>query len=549
MLVGQCMQRNMVIFLLFASVNLWSEEDIFADKDPVFEIDSDFEDDFTMGNGSSATINNFLVQSTDAFNKRGIDRDERSFSVSVANETIARVFHLSLMPEVRFKAWKVDSHLGLPLRFPVFDNVGKNKALGLRRQGFVNAEQFISPRSQDFRSFLDAQRLVRRVQLGKKDESYSLLLGREDALTLAHGDLMRDMTSDGLYDQDYLFGSGHISFEPVRFDAVLGPLPAASIVGLNARFLPLSSLNAPLFIKNTNADVSYIGDWRAPNEALMQDDAFLLDEEERLIKRNMGTAQGFSCALASEFFPVPWFSTKPYTSYSHLFLTGLKAEEEEKPWTYGAGFNLGHDATFYPVASNSRHVIVLRTEARLFSKKYQPNYFGGKYMLDRVNYSEQRPALTKSHFVAFPEDNSLRFGHLVELGYAIDSIFDVKIGYENTRLTKNNKSIKPLRKVHFNTGLFAFDFIRFKMGYEVSSLSQLGDLFDFEKSRALLSLRGQIKLMPFLYFDTWLKHSFGINEKYQLAALDGQHEPQWLSNRSETRSLNFGLGLELAVVF
>lgn len=87
------------------------------------------------------------------------------------------------------------------------------------------------------------------------------------------------------------------------------------------------------------------------------------------------------------------------------------------------------------------------------------------------------------------------------------------------------------------------------MGYEVSSLDQLGDLFNFQKNRTLLSLNGQFKAMSFLYLDAWLKHSFGINDKYQGASLDENLERVWVSSRNETRSLNFGLGVTLAMVF
>jgi hypothetical protein len=71
------------------------------------------------------------------------------------------------------------------------------------------------------------------------------------------------------------------------------------------------------------------------------------------------------------------------------------------------------------------------------------------------------------------------------------------------------------------------------------------EVFDFEKSRALLSLRGQLKLMPFLYFDAWAKHSFGINDMFTPS--DGEDKDVMFSSQAETRSLDFGLGLEFSM--
>jgi hypothetical protein len=62
-----------------------------------------------------------------------------------------------------------------------------------------------------------------------------------------------------------------------------------------------------------------------------------------------------------------------------------------------------------------------------------------------------------------------------------------------------------------------------------------------------LSLKSQVKLLSFLYFDTWLKHSFGVSDKFRGAPGDDGHGT-WLSHAGEKRSLNFGLGIELAMV-
>lgn len=542
--------KNLTIILLtfLLMTSLYADEiDPFKDMGS-YEFDPNFEDDFSIIEQSPLrAAENSLTDSFLPFSSRGIVRDERSLGSFLGQETIARIFYLSVIPKAHFKFLNIDTHLKVPLRFPVYDNIEKNKA-GIRGHGFVNAEQFITPRPQDFRDFSDIQRIIQRISFSDKNNAYSLLLDREHAFSLGHGDLMREMTSLGLYDQDYLFLSGHAAIDPVSIDAVFGPLPLVSLIGINTRFLPLATFDLHPFVKNAFMDIQYVADYRAPNEAMMEEGAYVLNDERRLIKRNESAVNGLSLALASEVFPVAFLGSKPYVSYSHLFLSGLSKNEEE-PWRYGASLNLGHNATIYPVINDNRHKLFFNAEGRLFSQNYQPNYFGGHYMLDRITFNEVGPIKTKSEYVGFEKNSSLRLGHLLELGYVFGDNFNIKIGYENARTLNDKKSIAPLRKVHFNTSLCALDDLRFQLGYEALSIAHIGDLFDFEKSRALLSVRGQIKLLPFLYFDTWLKHSFGIHEKYRVAAKNDGLRAVWLSNLGETRSLNFGLGLELAMVF
>lgn len=542
--------RNQLAALSFAllAFSLYAnDEDLFADIDSGMEVDANFEDDFAgleEGNtGKAVGSGTTLSHPYEAFAERSLMRKENSLGGSLSQETIRRVFYLNLFPQARFKVWEINGHVGLPLRFPIYDNVLAGSE-GNRRRGFSDIEEFITPRHPDFRNFSDAFKIIRSLDLGEIRDPYFLGFGRERAITLGQGELMREMVSDYLYDQDYLFAQGHADFDFMRIEGMFGPIPKVNLLGLNAQVSPLAGLNIHPFVKDIGVNLSYVADYMAPGEVKREEGAYLLDDDRRLVKRDWGTAQALSLGVASEYKPVSWYGSKPYTSFSQLWLTNLREENQSWPYSYGTGFNLGHDATFYFSGNKTGSQLFLRAEGRFFSKYYEPNYFGGNYMLDRVSLLEDSDDLvSKSSYVGIASDGPLRFGHMFELGYAYDNIFNTKLSYENARILKDNIPIKPLRKLRFTTGLMAFDMVKLQGSYEANSIDNLKEIFDLKKSRGHLSLRGQVKLLSFLYFDSWIKHSFGIGEMYQASG----DKTLWLSSRGERRSLNYGLGLEFAM--
>jgi hypothetical protein len=288
----------------------------------------------------------------------------------------------------------------------------------------------------------------------------------------------------------------------------------------------------------------------APNRAFKEKKNFILDENGRFVKRAEGMAQGFNLGVSGLYSPLSWLSLKPYVSLSHLWLSGLRRENNTNYLTYGAGLHLGHDFIFTFMSAARRSLLFLKTEGRLFSKNYFPSYFGSTYLIDRIVFNEPSstsPSITKSQFVADSNEKRSRFGYLCELGYAYDEIVSVFLSYEDARSFARPNVIAPMRKLHFMTSLLGFEVVKFHIAYQATSIARAKELFDFKKSRALISLKGQVKLLPFLYFDAWAKHSFGIHDMF--SAEVGEHEPIWLSSFPETRSLNFGLGLELAMAF
>ena len=167
------------------------------------------------------------------------------------------------------------------------------------------------------------------------------------------------------------------------------------------------------------------------------------------------------------------------------------------------------------------------------------------YMLDRVNLFENTNNLrSKSQAARILTDKSWRVGYMLELGYAFQDIINTKLSYESAHVIKTGKPIAPLRKIRFANGLKILERLKVQASYEVNALEEFKDIFDFSKSRAILALHGQVKILSNLYFDSWIKHSFGINNIYEAS-----QSREWLSERGETRSLNFGLGLELAMNF
>ncbi len=552
------MQRKLTLLVLFIGLNL-NAQDIFEDAQIEYEPTiEDSEIESIEGNNSSTdafesdAAPSLNTNHRDPFRERDVRRTEQSLSVLSGTDVVARVFYLNLFPQAHFTVWKMEGNVGLPLRFPMYDNVQKSAGYVSRQKGFVKASSFITPRKGDYRNFFDAQRLVRHFEMGGEEDQFSLSLSRTRAHTLAHGDLLKDLVGEGLYDQDHLFMSGRGELGPVQVNTVLGPLVKAHIFGLNTRFQPLSAVDAHSFVKDINVDVTYVGDYFAPlGPVLDQEEAFVLNKERRLLSREEGNAQAFSVGASSSFYPRTWVSLMPYTSYSHLFLNQLEGDALEDISSYGAGVTLGHLATFYFGPNQSDSTLFFRSEGRFFSQSFQPNYFGDTYMLDRQTYIENSDTpISKAQYVGLDEEKSFRYGYFFELAYDLKKIFNSKVGYENARLTSDSSSIEPLRKFHWLSSISINDLMSLHLAYQATSIRRMKELFDFDKSRGLLSLRGQIKLMQYLYFDTWVKHSFGINDSYQASKInDGESKAQWLSNAGETRSLNFGLGVELAMTF
>lgn len=535
--------------LKIIALSLWAlnagaeeEEDIFADID--LEIDKNYQDDFDDIEKkprftNSQETSSLVAHSYNNFSQRSWARDEQSLGLLLSQETIARSFYMTLFPQVRFNVWEIHSHLGLPLRFPLYDNVAIT-SMGARKRGFVDIEKFISPREADYRSFADAFKLVRQCELGGLNKSYYIGLVREQALSLGHGDMMREMSTDYLYDQDYLFARGHINFDPIRIEAMTGPIPKINMLGLHAQIKPLSAFGPA--VENMSFDLGYVADYAAPGEIKREEDSFVLDSEKRLIKHELTTAQAITSGIASLYEPISWFNSKPYLTFGQLWLTGLK--DKSRRWSYGLAFNIGHDAIF-TLTPDKRSQIFFRSEARFFSDNYMPNYFGGNYMLDRISlFESSNNPITKAQFASATNDKNWRFGHMFELGYAYDKIFNTKLAYENARILSSNTPIKPLRKLNFTTNLVLFERLHVRAAYEANALDTLKELFDLYKSRSLISLQGQVKILSFLYFDSWLKHSFGVENIYE-----SSNSKTWLSHKAETRSLNYGLGLELAMTF
>jgi hypothetical protein len=532
-----------------AALGAEKADDLFSDNIPFVEFDADFPDDFAdIEKNEGLSIKDSLVApSYEPFLRRGIKRQERSLSLSVANDIVGRMFYFSLMPQARFQIWNTSTHLGVPLKFPVYDNIASGKASTYRQPGFVRAKDFLSPWQHDFKGLSDLDRLIRSFSIGNSEDKFALRFAREESFSIGHGDLMREMDPSGLYDQDFMFASGHSHFDGFSINALLGPVPKVSVLAMDVRFLPFSSLKIPSGLQSTNASLSYVADFIAPHNARIFDGSLVLTDNERSVKRESGMAQGISLGLGNEYGLSSWLSSKPYISYSHLFLSKTKHNNIEEPWHYGTAFNLGHDAIFYPIPFDKNHMIFCRTEARLFSKYYYPNYFGGHYMLDRVNFSENAAIISKSQELALQTNSSPRFGHLVEIGYALDDILRTKIGYENAYSLGDGNSIKRLRKLHFLADINALETLKINLAYEHSAINEMIDIFDIGNNRALLSLKSQVKLLSFLYFDTWLKHSFGVSDKFRGSPGDDS-QGTWLSHAGEKRSLNFGLGIELAMV-
>jgi len=527
------------------------DDDLFSDFDDIpMEVDRDFIDDFDDIEAFTANIDSssaIITDSYEMFSARDIVRREKSLSILGGNETIASAYYFTLFPQGKFEVWKIYGHLGLPLRFPVYDDVSPGSH-GIRRRGFFDGKSFVTPRPRDFKSFWDGQKAIRHFAMG--DSSHFMRLSRSHAITLGLGELVRAMSPEGLYDADTLFLSGYTQWEQFRISGFLAPMFKAEMLGLSVRFTPFTAATTNAFVSNLNFDVSYAADFIAPHDAHTSGRAYVLTDDQRAIKRSHGTAQGAALGVANEFSILSWLALKPYLSSGHLWLTGVNGNQS----TYGSGLHVGHDASVFFIPNTRRSTLTFKTEGRLFSSRYFPSYFGSTYLIDRLSFyapnqtADAEAPLTKSQFLAGQTDRDFRFGYLFELNYAFDNLVAAALGYENAHSFVQGRTITPMRKLYLITSFLGLDVVKIHAGFEAINLAQMKELFDFEKSRALLSVRGQLKILPFLYFDSWVKHSFGINDMFT-AESGEEGEALWLSNRPETRSLNFGLGLELAMTF
>ena len=504
-----------------------------------YEYDPAFEDNFDAIASPNMRAGNFVIPHEDSFwDKRGTLRREKSVSVGTGGSAIAQTYHMSIVPEVRFDLFKAHIHLGVPLHFPLYDNV-EHGVLGGRTTGWPGFSKAMLPRDRDFRTAFDAQKIVRRLEIGHVYDPYYLRLSRMESLSLGRGELVKGMAPDFLYDQDYLFAYGHTQFDLADVRAFLAPIPKINIWGASLRFAPFTTLTWPTLFRESNVELTYAADYAAPTKAERKSDNFLLDEEGRMVLRKSGTAQALGLGVMGRYEPIPWFSLSPYVTYGHLLMTGVS---ESNGYVQGGGVFLGHDMGFHVSFNDSKFELLARTEGRMFSSGFWPGYFGRTYMLDR-QIADDHHALTKSEVLAAHYDGRGRFGYLLELKLMADSIFDASIGYENARTFEDLAELPFMNKFYAQAGMSLLKMVHVTLGYEKSDLTGLEHLFNTDQGRALVTANSQIKLLPFVYLDAWAKQSFGVLNPFLDSASNGQ-TPVLLSSRAETRTLNFGLGVE-----
>lgn len=526
------------LIMCITSVVKANDSDLFVDStfdDMSFDFDESFANDFDT---TIETPNSFdsspVIKISDLISSRHM-RKENSLSIFAGIENISSVYHLSVHPQMRFNAFKFNGHLGLPLRLPIY-NADKKSFSGLWS---------LLPRSGDFKSLWDVQRVVRHINYGDITDLYYARLSREDPITLGQGELIKLMEPQGLYDQDYMFFYGHGEFNGGKIAAFLGPIPNMEMMGVNLRLIPFLVIAKEDFIKHLNMDIIYVNDFLAPNKSVKEGDDFVLDNESHLVKRNKGAAQGLSLGVNGSYVVNPWVSFKPYFSYNHLWLTSIKGKDDEHISSAGGGVHFGGEATVYFIPGSKKALLTTKLEARIFSSRYRPSYFGPSYMIDRISYGiDSNNPITKSEYFATHEDHAFRFGHLFEIGYAFKDMFNVFLSYENSRSFATGKYIPKLRNLHFITNFNGFKLIKLSLGFNATSISNMTKLFDLSGSRGLLSLKGQARIMPYLHVSAWAKHSFGISNDFKS---DAGSQSMWLSHTAETKSLNFGLGVEFSM--
>ena len=522
--------------------NSISEEDLFDEIS--------LEEDFSSSDSFVATKKENSVIDT----RFELPKDKHYFSLASIYEKRGQMSYGTLFPQFYWHSQNFSIHAGLPLRFSIYDSFEQHGEDFERKRGFVSFYKFIRPKKNDFMSLFDVQRVLQNMRLASTDLDYVLELSRTKTLNLSKGILVKDLVPNWLYDQDYLFASGHANWEAVQLQSFVGPFFKMQMFGANVTTRPFFVLDAPSFIKDMNLDITYAADYNAPNYTKKfrindEKEAFELDHEQRMIKRSKGVSQGLALTFLSSYVPIHWFGLRPYSSFSQLLLSGIHS----KSVSYGAGWHLGNDIDFY-LSSNPKSVITLSTEGRLFSPSYSPSYFDSTYMLDRYSLNQlasfgPNKNNTKSLFLSNPLNKNVRLGYLFGLNYSYNDIAYSSIEYENAH-SGNSNFIPEMRKLKFFVGAKILDRAALSFRYEAYNIKQFNKLFDFDKNRELLSSKCQVKILPFLYADVFAQHKFGVKDVYSYSE-DGDYlkNLHWLSGSGETRSFDFGMGLEFAMQF
>lgn len=470
---------------------------------------------------------------------------KNSLGIGTSTEYLSASTHFTVYPKANVAFKNLFMELGVPLRFRIYDSYKSGNSYSERKKGLHSPGEFITPRPQDFQSAWDLQRLLRRMEIRDPKHVYGVRLARDSALTFGQGILVRRLRGEGLTDHDHLLADAFVALPQARFDAFLAPILKINMLGINSRFAPLQQANVPSFIKDLNVDVAYAGDYLAPNQVRRDDDGdFLLDNERRLVKRSRGRAQGLSFTALSRTVPFYWLMLSPYVGFGNLFLTSLKRGDKEYS-SYGAGIHLGNDFKVFFTEAPSHSVLVFRVETRFFSPRYMPAYFGETYFLDRTLFIEpfdqEQGINTKSQYVSRQRGN-WRFGPLTELYYEYEKALGVGLSYENAWIMGTRTLLKPYRHLRLFTQLAPYE--RFKLGasFEATAIEEMKDIFDFNKSRGLISVKGQVKILPFLYLDSYVQNSFGVKDMYQ--KMD-----KWYSDLGEKRTVDFGVGVTFRKTF
>ena len=318
-----------------------------------------------------------------------LPKDEKYFSLSFINQTIAKTYYFALFPQFNLNLDNFAVSLGYPLRFGTYDFYDAKAYDSDRKKGLVNFTNFIIPRTNDFRTLFDIQRIIRSVRISNDLSPYFLEFNRDKTINLPYGILVKEMLPNWFSDQDYLFASGHAKWQYLELTGFIGPFFKMQMLGLNLASKPLIGIDNLKILQNLDLNISYAADYKSPNYTKKitlsnQKEYFELDNEKRLVKRKKNTAQAVAMTLSSDFAVNNWLTINPYASFAQLFLTGIK----NNSMTYGAGFHAGSNYNFYVWPQKPFSTITLGVESRLFTQYYWPSYFDTTYMLDRHSLNQ-----------------------------------------------------------------------------------------------------------------------------------------------------------------
>ena len=439
--------------------------------------------------------------------------------------------YLSITPDFNLIRGNASLGAGFPLRLKMDDLVSGEAAN-------------YSVREQDWDEVSDFLRPLRYFTWGRKEDNFYVDINRVHAVTIGHGQLLRNYMPNLDIDEDRLFLSADAYGDFGGVEILVGALPVPNQLGFLGFIKPLSFISDDPQLRSLSLGLSYVSDFNAPPLLeTVQQQTFNHDTEEgiRYAVNSQGNFLWDSVAVHGvgvdgEFkvYKKGPLDIKVYADYSHLFFPSYDRLNIEAfdggGFTAGALFRLSYGARLsklpHALFSNTvdenlrphimaNHAFRFRAETRTFGAHYLPTYFNAVYSIQKLQMgnsaSNASAALpTKIAALANPEDTSQRVGGYLELSYRWLDNVGVTAIYEDALSTGTMEPVAGGRQVVLHIESQTAYWAQVFATYHYFTFDEIGKIFQFETDNELFFAGMRIQVLPFLFINARTQRTFGI---------------------------------------